>query len=712
MNISHFKKRTIFVAVFGLIAAAVSQNVSNAYQYPSTVSNYNYRIFVPATAAPAAKALVAAPTLSFASVVYDTGTASVTISGTGTDASFNVAYSETPASVALDALLRAQTHCLYSGSTYVGNGSVAPITPGSYFVTCGGPAVLTALDDASTEGTYTITYGAPYSFSIDAVVPDLSTACSGSGSGSVCNQTLAERAILAAGLNPGIETATAVGATSDNNNLFAGVQSPVAGTRVPAGSTVDFNYYAYSTPSHSVTYVLGGGSGTLPTQVAVVERGSFTTAPSTGLSKTGYTFNKWNDGSANYAADTPYVMSTANVTLTATWTLNPPPPPVYVAPTTNVVPNIVDKTKADATTALNGAGFGIGVSKGTTEEGATADNDGKISWQSLTGTQVIGQAVDYKTYAYTPKEPAAAIVLPLAPAPAPAPVQQFGTTAVQIDKYALYKSIVDVAGNTKLVAITHDSGTALKLTNGVEASLSAKLKLNLTNDGVQVTSIAGWTGHIAFPVVATVNGKAVELYIGVEEDPAPAAKPLFNLVNLKSAKISWNASTSQVTYYNVYFGTKLVCNTSKTSCSVPASSISSLKSGLQIEAVGHESTYSTKVAPKYKTGAVAAAGIIHFANGSSTISASDKKSLDALVKSLKKLGVTAIQINGHADVTGAGSANTKLAIARGNAVKAYIAKQLPKVKINVKGFSSKVPAASTKTAAGLASSRRAEILVG
>ena len=76
------------------------------------------------------------------------------------------------------------------------------------------------------------------------------------------------------------------------------------------------------------------------------------------------------------------------------------------------------------------------------------------------------------------------------------------------------------------------------------------------------------------------------------------------------------------------------------------------------------------------------------------------------------MGVTAIQINGHADVTGAGSANTKLAIARGNAVKAYIAKQLPKVKINVKGFSSKVPAASTKTAAGLASSRRAEILVG
>ncbi len=704
MNISHFKKRTIFVAVFGLIAAAVSQNVSNAYQYPSTVSNYNYRIFVPATAAPAAKALVAAPTLSFASVVYDTGTASVTISGTGTDASFNVAYSETPASVALDALLRAQTHCLYSGSTYVGDGSVAPITPGSYFVTCGGPAVLTALDDASTEGTYTITYGAPYSFSIVAPSHAVTFDPNG-GTGTMAPQSSNAPATLS--LNT--FTSTRPGYSFGNwNTSSTGLGSPHGD-----GELFDFasDLTLFAQWSANLLYVSFDSQGGSAVAHGSTTTGGTVTNPGDS-SRSCYPFNGWFTAASGGSRVTfPYTHGqTANFTLYAQWGSNncgSNPGPTY-----GVVPNIVGQTKADATSALIRAGFAIGSSKGTTEERATADNDGKISWQSLTGTQVIGQAVDYKTYAYTPKEPAAAIVLPLAPAPAPAPVQQFGTTAVQIDKYALYKSIVDVAGNTKLVAITHDSGTALKLTNGVEASLSAKLKLNLTNDGVQVTSIAGWTGHIAFPVVATVNGKAVELYIGVEEDPAPAAKPLFNLVNLKSAKISWNASTSQVTYYNVYFGTKLVCNTSKTSCSVPASSISSLKSGLQIEAVGHESTYSTKVAPKYKTGAVAAAGIIHFANGSSTISASDKKSLDALVKSLKKLGVTAIQINGHADVTGAGSANTKLAVARGNAVKAYIAKQLPKVKINVKGFSSKVPAASTKTAAGLASSRRAEILVG
>ena len=693
------KKRTIFVAVFGLIAAAVSQNVSNAYQYPSTVSNYNYRIFVPATAAPAAKALVAAPTLSFASVVYDTGTATVTPTGSatyvfGTQVSFNLSIVANPPSVAVNNLLAAS--CAYSSG-----GTTPPTALGDYSVICSGPATSTQLDDGTNTDLYTFTYGT-YNFSIVAPSHAVTFDPNG-GTGTMAPQSSNAPATLSS------NTFTRPGYSFGNwNTLSNGAGSPHAD-----GELFDFAsdltlFAQWSANPLDVSFDSQGGSA--------VAQGSTTTGGTVtnpgDSSRNCYPFNGWFTAASGGSRVTfPYTHGqTANFTLYAQWGSNncgSNPGSTY-----RVVPNIVGQTKADATTALNGAGFAIGSSKGTTEEGATADNDGKISWQSLTGTQVIGQAVDFKTYAYTPKDPAAAIVLPLAPAPAPAPVQQFGTTAVQIDKYALYKSIVDVAGNTKLVAITHDSGTALKLTNGVEASLSAKLKLNLTNDGVQVTSIAGWTGHIAFPVVATVNGKAVELYIGVEEDPAPAAKPLFNLVNLKSAKISWNASTSQVTYYNVYFGTKLVCNTSKTSCSVPASSISSLKSGLQIEAVGHESTYSTKVAPKYKTGAVAAAGIIHFANGSSTISASDKKSLDALVKSLKKLGVTAIQINGHADVTGAGSANTKLAIARGNAVKAYIAKQLPKVKINVKGFSSKVPAGSTKTAAGLASSRRAEILVG
>jgi uncharacterized repeat protein (TIGR02543 family) len=76
-------------------------------------------------------------------------------------------------------------------------------------------------------------------------------------------------------------------------------------------------------PTRTITYNLGGGSGTLPTQVAVSEGASFLIATSSGLSRAGYTFNKWNDGSADYSPGASYTLSTSDVTLTATWTANP-----------------------------------------------------------------------------------------------------------------------------------------------------------------------------------------------------------------------------------------------------------------------------------------------------------------------------------------------------------------------------------------------------
>ena len=73
-------------------------------------------------------------------------------------------------------------------------------------------------------------------------------------------------------------------------------------------------------PAHGITYNLGGGSGTLPTQSAVTEGLTFQTSASTGLTYPGYTFNKWNDGTNNYSAGATYTMSTSSVVLTATWT--------------------------------------------------------------------------------------------------------------------------------------------------------------------------------------------------------------------------------------------------------------------------------------------------------------------------------------------------------------------------------------------------------
>lgn len=87
-------------------------------------------------------------------------------------------------------------------------------------------------------------------------------------------------------------------------------------------------------PTHSVTYALGGGSGTLPTHVAVAEGSGFTVAAGIGLTRTGFTFNKWNDGTADIAVGSIYTVATADVVLTATWTAIVPVP----TPNANPVP--------------------------------------------------------------------------------------------------------------------------------------------------------------------------------------------------------------------------------------------------------------------------------------------------------------------------------------------------------------------------------------
>ena len=73
--------------------------------------------------------------------------------------------------------------------------------------------------------------------------------------------------------------------------------------------------------SYSVTYNLGGGSGTLPLQSSLTIGQTFQVAPI--VSRAGYTFDGWNDGSDTYTAGSTYVIGSSNVTLTARWSTIP-----------------------------------------------------------------------------------------------------------------------------------------------------------------------------------------------------------------------------------------------------------------------------------------------------------------------------------------------------------------------------------------------------
>ena len=72
-------------------------------------------------------------------------------------------------------------------------------------------------------------------------------------------------------------------------------------------------------PTRTVTYNLGGGVGTVPTQTPVIQGLTFRTAASTGITREGFTFSNWNNGTVNYAAGAIYTVSNTNIVLTAVW---------------------------------------------------------------------------------------------------------------------------------------------------------------------------------------------------------------------------------------------------------------------------------------------------------------------------------------------------------------------------------------------------------
>jgi len=67
-----------------------------------------------------------------------------------------------------------------------------------------------------------------------------------------------------------------------------------------------------------VVYHINGGSQSAPTQSNVADGDTFSLAPYSGT-RTGYTFDGWNDGTTDYAVGALYTMGTSDVTFTAIW---------------------------------------------------------------------------------------------------------------------------------------------------------------------------------------------------------------------------------------------------------------------------------------------------------------------------------------------------------------------------------------------------------
>jgi uncharacterized repeat protein (TIGR02543 family) len=193
--------------------------------------------------------------------------------------------------------------------------------------------------DGSTTGTYvvTVTRSASTDASLSGLTisagtltpafTTLTTAYTVAEANSVSTITLTPAvnqayATIQVKVGAGSYTTVNSGVATSPLALSVGANKIVILVTAQDGSTTD-TYTVVATgapPAHGITYNLGGGSGTLPTQIDVTEGLTFATASSAGLSYPGYTFNKWNNGTSNYSAGDTYTMSTSAVVLTATWT--------------------------------------------------------------------------------------------------------------------------------------------------------------------------------------------------------------------------------------------------------------------------------------------------------------------------------------------------------------------------------------------------------
>jgi uncharacterized repeat protein (TIGR02543 family) len=88
----------------------------------------------------------------------------------------------------------------------------------------------------------------------------------------------------------------------------------------PSGAADKTLYAQWAAISYTITYAANGATGSVPTEANKNITNTFNVAAGSGLTKSGFDFAGWNDGTNTYLANAVFTVGAANVTLTAQWT--------------------------------------------------------------------------------------------------------------------------------------------------------------------------------------------------------------------------------------------------------------------------------------------------------------------------------------------------------------------------------------------------------
>ena len=187
------------------------------------------------------------------------------------------------------------------------------------------PASVTSLSSSAFEGSVTKTFADPV---VSSVTYDLNGGSMPGGASAPTQAATLQNTTFSVGngTDP-VRAGYGFGGWSDYWGTLYDNGDTFLMSGVPETLTA-----VWVAPKYSVTYALGGGAGTLPTQSALESGESFQVASNAGISFEGRTFLRWSDGSETYVGGDTYVVGTGDVTLTAEWSVNEAPVPENVLP--------------------------------------------------------------------------------------------------------------------------------------------------------------------------------------------------------------------------------------------------------------------------------------------------------------------------------------------------------------------------------------------
>ena len=537
----------------------------------------------------------------------------------------------------------------------------APTRAGYAFVDWKNQSGTSVLDtNNAVAGIQTAVTSTNYIFSASWTPITYTVTYTSSGSSAPTQSALEEGETFTVG-TAGIRAGYEFNGWSDGDSSYSPGSDIIVGTS-------DISLTALWTAVFAVAYSPGLGSGTPATETTSYPGGyGLVVATGAGISRSGFTFSGWSDGTTTFQSGDIFTIGTSDITFTAQWTAESVAPAPTPAPTPTPTPKIEVPVTIQAAAALL----------------LKAKND----------ALQVDVAKNQKTYlemfvSLTPVDSSISNLIP----------HQKSGSMINAKTEGINSS---QTVNLKI------SARNFSLSSSMLDELKSRVSIRVTATGISVTPVDGFTGVIVVPVAATVDGVETVVLNKIVINPVAPKAENFAPTEINKSSISWTPSTSQTTGYLVTLNGKRVCQTTETTC--PVAALIGPKSVVSITALGNDQTVSTPVLVPYVATRPIPALKVNFAVGSAVLSREQKIEIRSIARVIDTQGFTRLVVSGFTDSSGSLALNRALSDARAKSVAAFMRTLLPKIAIKASAFGPNRPLASNGSASGKAQNRRTEI---